>query len=198
MIDSKLRDNQNGFREGSTTTGQVLALRRLIGGIKEKNLTAVLTFIDFSKAFDSIKICSRSCVPNGVPRNLLKTFRCLYTNTKAKVLPVDGETDLFDILMGVLQGDTLAPFLFVIILDYAMRKAIGDKEDVLGSTITPRRSKCMPARMITDLDFADHIALISNLMLQAQELLLAVEKECNKMGLKINAKKINNNVIQHQ
>ena len=37
-----------------TITGQILALHRLIEGIKAKNVTAVLTFIDFSKAFDSI------------------------------------------------------------------------------------------------------------------------------------------------
>ena len=27
----------------------------------------------------------------------------------------------FEIFSGVMQGDTLAPFLFVIVLDYAMR-----------------------------------------------------------------------------
>ena len=59
----------------------------------------------------------------GVPPNLLNTIIALYTDTKAKVLSPDGETDLFEIAMGVLQGDTLAPFLFVIVLDFAMRKA---------------------------------------------------------------------------
>jgi hypothetical protein len=33
---------------------QVLALRRIIEGVKKKNIPAILTFIDFSKAFDSI------------------------------------------------------------------------------------------------------------------------------------------------
>ena len=46
----------------------------------------------------------------GVPPNLLNTIIALYTDTKAKVLSPDGETDLFEIAMGVLQGDTLAPF----------------------------------------------------------------------------------------
>ena len=35
----------------------------------------------------------------------------LYRNTKVKVCSMDGETDYFDILAGVLQGDTLAPYL---------------------------------------------------------------------------------------
>ena len=47
-------------------------------------------------------------------------------NTRAKVLSVDGETEMFEITAGVLQGDTLAPFLFIIIVDcvivdYVMR-----------------------------------------------------------------------------
>ena len=46
----------------------------------------------------------------------------------------------FDITAGVLQGDTLAPFLFIIFLDYAIRQAITGREESLGFTIKPRRS----------------------------------------------------------
>ena len=53
-IDPHLRENQNGFREGRTTTIQILALRRMIEEVKKDNLSAVLCFIDFKKAFDSI------------------------------------------------------------------------------------------------------------------------------------------------
>ena len=53
-LDCHLRKNQNGFRSGRTTTSQILALRRLIEGVKDKNLEAILIFIDFKKAFDTI------------------------------------------------------------------------------------------------------------------------------------------------
>ena len=43
--------------------------------------------------------------------------------------------------------------------------------------------------MLTDLDFADDISLLSDEIAQAQELLLRVERECKKVGLGINAKK---------
>ena len=85
----------------------------------------------------------------------------MYSNTKARVMTPDGETELFDITAGVLQGDTLAPFLFVIVLDYALRKAMADgKEEELGFTITPRRSRRYPKETIADLDFADDISLL--------------------------------------
>lgn len=54
-IDPLLRNNQNGFREGRSTTSQILALRRIIEEVKLNNLSAVITFIDFKKAFDSIR-----------------------------------------------------------------------------------------------------------------------------------------------
>ena len=53
-IDDILRPNQNGFRKNRSTVGQILTVRRIIEGIKEKNLVACTIFIYFSKAFDSI------------------------------------------------------------------------------------------------------------------------------------------------
>ena len=47
-----------------------------------------------------------------------------YQKTEAKVLIPDGETNLFHINSVVLQGDTIAPFLFIIVLYYAMKSVI--------------------------------------------------------------------------
>ena len=56
----------------------------------------------------------------------------LYKDTSAKVLSPDGDTESFKILAGVLQGDTLVPFLFIIpvALDYVMREATKDDESI--------------------------------------------------------------------
>ena len=44
--------------------------------------------------------------------------------------------------------------------------------------------------MVTDLDFADDIALVSDTAEKARGLLLAVEiRECEQIGLKLNSKK---------
>ena len=126
----------------------------------------------------------------GIPPNLLRAIESMYTNTRARVSTPDGVTEQFDISAGVLQGDTLAPFLFIIVLDHAMRKALSDgKEDELGFTITPRRSRRYPKVVLADLDFADDIALLSDAIIQAQELLLRVETECSKVGLGLNGPK---------
>ena len=48
----------------------------------------------------------------------------LYKNTKVKVCSPDGDTDYFNIVADVLQEDTLAPYLFIIYLDYVLRTSI--------------------------------------------------------------------------
>ena len=70
-----------------------------------------------------------------------------------------------------------------------MRKAIGTEEDKLGFTVTPRKSRRHPAKVLTDLDFADDIALLSDTLEQAQELLSRVEDAAATVGLQMNASK---------
>ena len=41
----------------------------------------------------------------------------LYRNAKVKERSPDGDTDYFNIVAVVLQGDTLAPYLFIICVD---------------------------------------------------------------------------------
>lgn len=119
----------------------------------------------------------------------MRAISATYANTTAKVLSPDGETEPFPILAGVLQGDTLAPYIFIIALDYTLRRATEGREEQLGFTATPRKSRRVGQVMKTDFDFANDIALVSNLADQAQELLHRVESECRKVGLWLNAKK---------
>ena len=85
----------------------------------------------------------------------------LSRNTKVKVSFRGGDTDYFDIVAGVLQGDTLARYLFIICLDYELRKSI-DKIKEKGFELTKERSGKYPAQTITDADNADDIALLAN------------------------------------
>ena len=72
---------------------------------------------------------------------------------------------------------------------YALRKAMDGKEEELGFTITPRKSSRHPKEVLADLDFADDIALLSDQLRQAQELLTNVETECKRVGLGLNGPK---------
>ena len=115
-IDPILRTNQNGFRKNRSTTGQILTIRRILEGIKDNNLPLTLLFIDFSKAFDTInrEMMKIDLIKYGLPSETVNAIIILYKNTRSMVRSPDGDTSFFEITTGVLQGDTLAPFLFII------------------------------------------------------------------------------------
>ena len=78
-------------------------------------------------------------------------------------------TDYFDIIAGVLQGDKLAPYLFIICLEYVLRTSI-DKIKENGFKLTKERSRRYPAKTISDADYADEIVLLPNATAQAETL----------------------------
>ena len=53
----------------------------------------------------------------------------LYKNIKVKIFSPDRDIDYFDIVAGVLQGDTLSPYLFMICQDYVLRTSIDKMKD---------------------------------------------------------------------
>ena len=71
-----------------------------------------------------------------------------------KVRLLDGDTEYFDIVAGVLQGDTLTSCFFIICLDYVLRTSI-DKIKENGFELRKKRSRRYPTKTITDADFAD-------------------------------------------
>jgi hypothetical protein len=110
VIDPLLRWNQNGFRQQRSTVSQILALRRIIEGMKAKNLPLALVFIDYSKAFDSIhrERMFKILHAYGIPDTIIGAIKSIYDDSSALVITPEGETETFNILAGVLQGDTLA------------------------------------------------------------------------------------------
>ena len=121
-IDNILRKNQSGFQRNRSTTSQILTIRRILEGVQAKNLQATLLFVDF----DSIHRGKMEQIQlaYGLPKETVAAITILYRNTKVKVRSPDGDTEYFDIVAGVLQGDTLAPYFFIICLDYVLRTPI--------------------------------------------------------------------------
>ena len=120
-----LRYSQNGFRSLRSTSQHVLAVRRIIEEIQDSDLgKLVAIFIDFSKAFDSVswEWISAILLHYNVPAFLVDSIMSLYHGAKAKVRYDTGKfTDFIDLSVGVLQGDTLAPYLFIIVMDFVLR-----------------------------------------------------------------------------
>ena len=105
----------------------------------------------------------------GLLKETVAVIMILNRNTKVKVRSPDGDTDYFDIVAGVMQGDILAPYLFIICLDYVLRTSI-DKIKENGFELTKKRSRRYPAKSITDADYVDDTALLANTPAQAETL----------------------------
>jgi len=219
-IDKYLRPNQNGFRSNRSTSQHILALRRLLEGCATKadqNLIAI--FIDFSKAFDSVKWSYIEAILGAysVPPILIKAIMSLYRGAQATVSTQFGMShENIDLSVGVLQGDTLAPYLFIIVIDYIIRTALAgnnslgfqfeksaDSSHMLDSNPNSRYSTrnktgarartaqledITSGKFITDVDFADDLTILANSIESAQLLLSLIESAALQVGLKINKK----------
>ena len=105
-----------------------------------------------------------------------------------KVSSPGGDTEYFDIVAGVLQRDSLAPYLFIICLEYVLRTSI-DKIKENSIVLTKKRSRRYPAKTITDADYADDIAILANTPNQAKTLPHSLERAAACIGLRVNAHK---------
>ena len=183
-IDNILRKNQNGFWRNRSKTLQILTIRRILEGVRAKNLQATILFVDFTKAFDSIHRgkMEQILLAYGLPKETVVAIMILYRNTKVKVRSPDGDTDYFNIVACVLQGDTLAPYLFIICLDYVLRTSI-DKIKEKSFKLTKERSRRYPAQTITDIDYADDVALLANTPAQTETLLHWPPCQCTQNGI---------------
>ena len=170
-IDAKLRKNQAGFRTGRSCIQQIHILRRIMEGANYQKIPLYITFVDFMKAFDSIdrEMMFSILRHYGIPEEIVEAVRVLYTNSTSRVF-VEGEiSDPFKITTGVLQGDVLAPFLFIIVIDYVSSLSAGNYGYLTHKAIerkNPRAaqrdssvSASAPERKLNDLAFADDVAL---------------------------------------
>ena len=96
-----------------------MTIRRILEGVRAKIQQTTILFVDFTKAFDFIHRgkMEQILLAYGLPKETVTAIMILYRNTKVKVHSLDGDTDYFDSVAGVLQGDTLASYLFIICLD---------------------------------------------------------------------------------
>ena len=187
QIDPILRDNQCGFRRDRSCVDQIHILRRIIEGAEALCLPLVATYIDFKKAFDSINRQMMFAILRhyGIPQQIVDAIKCVYDDSQSCVRNNGELSEFFEVMKGVFQGGTLAPYLFDITLDYPMKKA----EKNYGFITHHRLSSRKPEVKLPDLDFADDVALLDDSLDQAQKHLESVADECKKIGLEINLKK---------
>ena len=120
----------------------------------------------------------------------------LYKNTKVKVRSPDEDTNFFDIVVGVLQEDALAIYLFIICQDYVLERRYVEWENTVLHQKKKTKSRQHSAQTITDADYADDIALQANTPTQAESLLRSLEQPAGCIGHHTNVEKNRVHVFQ--
>ena len=110
----------------------------------------------------------------------MKMVKAFYNGFKCAVVDGRERGEWFDIKTGVKQGCNMSGFLFLIIMDWIMRRAVENGENGIRRRFTSK---------LDDLDFADDIALISSTKQQIQDKTTKLEEEARRVGLKVSTEK---------
>ena len=110
-----LKKNQNVFQRNRSITSQILTIHWIIKGVCAKYLEATLLFVDLDRGK-----MEQIFLAYGLPIETVTAITMLERNMKVKVCSPDGDTDFFEIVAEILQGDTVASYLFIIYLDYLL------------------------------------------------------------------------------
>ena len=179
-IEEELSDCQAGYRSNRSTIDMLFTLQLLIEKIRNSVEEAYLTFIDYSKAFDSVKHhrLFDSMMTMGFPKHLVALIAGLYYNQKATIRWNEEHCENFNISKGVRQGCILSPHLFSLYTEQIMRNA--DIDD-MGIRIG--------GRILTDLRYADDTTLTVGDVTSSRRVLYRVDSSGKVEGMGLNAKK---------
>ena len=123
-------------------------------------------------------------VADGIHFEIVNAIRVMYENTSALVVTPEGITDIFQVDTGFLQGDPLAPFLFIICLDCTLSTSIFPPD---GLTLKRKGSRRVPPEKLAELAYADDIAVMENTINKAESFLHKIETTTQKIGLFLNS-----------
>ena len=183
-VNRELPDVQAGFRKGRGTRDQIANIHWIIEKAREFQENTYFSFIDYAKAFDCVdhnklwKILKEM----GIPDHLTCLLSNLYSGQEATVRTGHGTTDWFQIGKGVHQGCILSPCLLNLYAEYIMRNT-GLDEAQAGIKIAGRN--------INNLRYADDTTPMAEMEAQLKSLLIKVQEESEKVGLKLNIQTTN-------
>ena len=110
----------------------------------------------------------------------------LYHGSTAAVTARFGLAETFDTTSGVLQGDTLSPRLFILLVDFILRQSLVDED---GPTLKPANGRRHLAATLTALAYADDIAITCDSASGGESTLRRQQFHSDAIGLKLNAAK---------
>ena len=179
-LDPYLSEEQAGFRKDRSTVHQILTLRLLAEKAKRQGKKVYNCFIDFQKAFDTIKhkIIWATLKSYGVETKMVTLLQKIYEKAQSAVRIGKENGEWFQTDVGTRQGDPLSPLLFIAYLDRVMDQV---RQNACGINIGGIR--------INNLRFADDIDLIDEDVSSLRSQIELTKEAAEQAGLLLNTNK---------
>lgn len=179
QLESEQQVEQTGFRRNFSTNDNIFTLKQLIHQSEVYNFSLFLLFLDFEKAYDSVKTSAilTALKEAGVSKSYRDIVEYIYEGSEL-IVRMNGEECCVKLERGLKQGDVASSKLFNAVLQMVFRKLDWRK---YGININGKH--------LNELRFADDIVLIGQ---SAEELGIMLDQliqETKKVGLRLNAKK---------
>ena len=112
----ELGNIQSALRKGMSTTEPIFALRILQEKYQERKKDLNMVFADLEKAYDRVlrDLIWWALRKKNIPEAYTTIIQDMYKETKTRVKTRCGLTHCFNIEVGLHQGSTLSPLLFIL------------------------------------------------------------------------------------
>ncbi|WP_432422665.1 reverse transcriptase domain-containing protein [Streptococcus dysgalactiae] len=171
------REEQAAFRAGRGCMDQIFTLRQLLEHRNAYQRPTIVVFLDIRAAFDSVdRSALWNCLSrNGVPAKYISILKALYQRTSGRVRAYGQLSPPFVVSSGVRQGCPISPFLFNFAIDDVLRNTF--------SGLTSCGIELLPGNRVTDLEYADDIALLGESAQAMQTVLNRMAIEVSQFGM---------------
>jgi len=172
-LEQRLPDTQAGFRKARGCRDNVLILKHLMSEVLRAGEEALITFIDYTAAFDSLshRFLDESLAEANVSPKVRRIIQAIYSSASGvvRIRDASGENVFsgpFSIDRGAIQGDIYSPPAFTIGLDSIFRR-----HDIICEGVGGPPLNVPP---IAKLEYADDVGLANKKAAEASARLSAL------------------------
>ena len=177
-------EEQHGFQPGRRLEEHLVTANLVLDKADAVGIPVWIISLDLSKAFDRVHWPAlwTALVDEGIPVHLVWILQCVYFGQCGEVVGEMGQSRKFNITGGVRQGCVLSPRLFCAVLQWAMREWRAEVGN-MGFNLMDGGPN------LFDLRFADDILIFAQSRVEAGNLLDALVKQLDRVGLLLDPEK---------